>query len=123
MWHIDFLGPLTPTPKEYRHILAVIDGFTKVCWLFSTKSVTAKEVIDKLAVMETTFGNPEKVVSDRGSAFTSKVFGNYCSEREIRHILITTGVPRANGQVERLNTIIINILAKLSMNVPDQWYR
>lgn len=123
MWHIDFLGPLTPTPKGYRHILAVIDGFTKFCWLFPTKSVTAKEVIDKLAVMEATFGNPEKLVSDRGTAFTSKDFGNYCSEREIRHILITTGVPRANGQVERLNAIIINVLAKLSMNEPDQWYR
>lgn len=90
MWHIDFLGPLTPTPKGYRHILAVIDGFTKFCWLFPTKSVTAKEVIDKLEVMETTFGNPEKLVSDRGTAFTSKDFVNYCAGREIRHILITT---------------------------------
>lgn len=122
-WHIDFLGPLASTPKGYRHILAVIDGFTKFCWLFPTKSVTAQEVIDKLTVMEATFGNPEKVVSDRGTAFTSKDFGDYCSEREIRHILITTGVPRANGQVERLNTIIINVLTKLSLNKPDQWYR
>lgn len=123
MWYIDFLGPLTAIPKRYRHILAVIDGFAKFCWLFSTKSVTAKEDIDKLAVIEATFGNPGKLVSDRGTAFTSNVFGNYCSEREIRHILITTGVPRANGQVERLNTVIINVLAKLSMNEPDQWYR
>uniref|UniRef100_A0A2S2Q099 Uncharacterized protein n=1 Tax=Sipha flava TaxID=143950 RepID=A0A2S2Q099_9HEMI len=34
MWHIDFLGPLTPTPKGYRHILSVIDGFTEFCWYF-----------------------------------------------------------------------------------------
>lgn len=123
MWHIDFLGPLAQTPKGYRHILAVIDGFTKFCWLFPTRSVTAKEVIDKLAVMEATFGNPETLVSDRGTAFTSKDFSNYCSERKIRHILITTGVPRANGQVERLNIIIINVLTKLSMTEPDQRYR
>jgi hypothetical protein len=43
MWHIDFLDPLTPTPKGYRHILAVIDGFTKFYWLFPTRSVTDKE--------------------------------------------------------------------------------
>jgi len=73
--------------------------------------------------MEATFGNPETLVSDRGTAFTSKYFGNYCSERKIRHILITTGVPRANGQVERLNTINIHVLAKLSMTEPEQWYR
>lgn len=106
---------MTPTPKRYRHILVVIDGFTEFCCLFSTKNVTVKEVIDKLAVMETTFGNPEKLLSDIGTAFTSKVFGNYCSEREICHILITTGVPRVNGQVEILNTVIINLLAKLSV--------
>lgn len=32
-------------------------------------------------------------------------------------------MPRANGQVERLNTVIINILAKMSLEKPDQWYR
>jgi len=37
--------------------------------------------------------------------------------------LITTGVPRTNGQVERLNTVIINVLAKMSLEKPDQWYR
>jgi transposase InsO family protein len=73
--------------------------------------------------MEATFGNPEKLVSDRRTAFTSKDFSNYCSEREIHHILITTGVPRANSQMEKLNTIIINVLSKLCMTKPDQWYR
>jgi len=31
-FHIDFLGPLKSTHKAYKHILAVIDGFTKI-WL------------------------------------------------------------------------------------------
>lgn len=102
MWHIDFPGPMTQIPKGYKHILAVIDGFTKFCWLFPTKTVSTKEVTDRLAILETTFTNPEKLVSDRGSAFTFEDFHDCCSIRNIRHILITTVVPKANGQVERL---------------------
>lgn len=110
MWRIDFLGPLTLTPKWYKHILAIINGFTKFYWLFPTKSVTTKGVSDQLAVLETTYGNPKKLVSDRGTTFTSEKFHNCCSVRNIHHILLTTGMPKANGQVERLNTIIINVL-------------
>lgn len=114
------MGPLTPTPKKYKHILAFIGGFTKFCWLFSTKSVIAKEVTDRLAILETIFGNPKKIVSDRGSAFTSEEFQDYCLVRNVHHILIKTG---ANGQVERLNTIIFNVLAKLGLNnAVVYWY-
>uniref|UniRef100_A0A0A1WPY8 RNA-directed DNA polymerase n=1 Tax=Zeugodacus cucurbitae TaxID=28588 RepID=A0A0A1WPY8_ZEUCU len=30
-FHIDFLGPLESTNKNYKHILAVVDSFTKFC--------------------------------------------------------------------------------------------
>lgn len=68
-WHIDFLGPMEATPKGYKYIFAVIDGFTKFCWLFPTKNTTTSEVIDRLATLELTFGNPERLVTDRGTAF------------------------------------------------------
>ena len=37
--------------------------------------------------------------------------------------MITTGLPRANGQVERLNRTIIPILTKLAINDPTKWYK
>jgi len=122
-WHLDFLGPMEATSKGYKHILAVIDGFSKFCWLFPTKSTAASEVVDRLSLLEVTFGNPERIVSDRGTAFTSHSFEQYCKDRNIRHILITTGMPRGNGQVERLNAIIINVLAKMCIDQPGKWYR
>lgn len=36
---------------------------------------------------------------------------------------ITTGVPRGNGQVERVHRIIISVLTKLSIDAPDRWYK
>jgi len=53
-------------------------------------------------------------VSDRGTAFTSLAFEKYCESHNIQHLLIATGVPRGNGQVERLHKIVVPVLAKLS---------
>lgn len=101
---MDHLGPLESNNKNYKHIFAVIDAFTKFVWLYPVKTTSTKEVIDKLTLQQTNFGNPKNIVSDRGTAFTSKDFQKFCEENNINHHLITTGLPRANGQVERLNS-------------------
>lgn len=46
--HLDHLGPLATTSKKYKHILVVIDAFSKFTWLFPTKSTDAAEVINRL---------------------------------------------------------------------------
>lgn len=122
-YHVDFLGPLESTNKNYNHIFAVIDSFTKFCWLYPTKSTTARDAISKLEQQSVTFGNPVQIVSDRGSAFTSAEFQQYCEGEGIQHAKITTGLPRANGQIERMNSIIVPVLAKLSIEDPTKWYK
>jgi len=69
------------------------------------------------------FGNPAIIISDRGIAFSLLEFSNYCKQEEIKHSMITTGLPRANGQVERINRTIIPILTKLSLDDPTKWYK
>lgn len=122
-YHVDHLGPLESTAKQYKHIFVVVDAFTKFCWLYPTKSTTTKEVIDRLRLQSMTFGNPAQIVSDRGTAFSSEDFKDYCQAENIKHHLITTGLPRANGQVERLNSVIIAVLSKLSVSNPTEWYK
>lgn len=111
-WHIDFLGPMEAMPMGYKYIIDVINEFSKFCWFFTTKNTTASEVVDWLAMLEVTFGNPGRIISDRGTAFTSHSFEEYSKDRNIQHILITSGVHRGNGHVERLNSIILIVLAK-----------
>ena len=36
---------------------------------------------------------------------------------------VTTGLPRANEQVERLNRTTISVLTRLSLEYPSIWYR
>lgn len=57
----------------------------------------------KLDLQKHTFGNPFQIITDRGTAFTSLEFKQYCEEEGIKHSTITTGLPRANGQIERIN--------------------
>lgn len=102
-YHIDHVGPLELTNKRYNHILVVEDGFSKYVWLYPTRSTGVDEVIECLKKQAVNFGNPYRIVSDRGSAFTSNSFKEYCENENIQHLLIATGVPRGNGQVERMH--------------------
>lgn len=69
------------------------------------------------------FGSPVRIVSDRGAAFTSNDFKEFCERSKVQHSLTTTGVARGNGQVERINGIIVPALAKMSVGDPLKWYR
>lgn len=121
-YHIDHLSPLMLKRKQYQHILVVIDLFSKFTWLYTCRSISS-EVITKLKKQADIFGNPRIIISDRGTGFTSHKFEQYCKEEEIHHILTTTGVPRSNGQVERVNRTIIPLLTKLSAPNSSEWYK
>lgn len=69
--HIDHIGPMTKTKKMYNYLLTIVDAFTKFVRIFPTKSTTSKEAIDKLNIHQQHFGNPSRIISDRGTAFTS----------------------------------------------------
>nr|XP_046491899.1 uncharacterized protein LOC124223711 [Neodiprion pinetum] len=139
-YHIDHVGPMTVTKKRYVHIFVVVDAFTKFTWLYPTKSTDTVEVLDRLTKQAAVFGNPKRIISDRGTAFTSNAFRDYSSltkstfiylihaiyltiEEGVEHSLITTGVPRGNGQVERVNRTLIPLLTKLTAPNPDDWYK
>lgn len=105
------------------YIFVIVDAFTKFVWLYPTKSTETAEVLDRLKKQSAIFGNPRRIISDRGTAFTSHAFKDYCKEEGIHHILITIGIPRGNGQVERINRTLIPVLTKLSAPKPEEWHR
>lgn len=86
-----------------------------------SRSTSTMEVLDKLQKQAIIFGNPRRIISDRGTSFTSQEFKSYCKEENIQQVLITTGVPRSNGQVERVNHTLIPLLSKLSAPNPGDW--
>ncbi|GFS81657.1 transposon Tf2-9 polyprotein [Trichonephila clavipes] len=96
------LRPLPSTNKNYNHILSIIDAFTKFLWLYPVKSTSSRDALEKLKQQDITFGN-HRIITDKGTVFTSKEFREYCENENIQHLSIT-GIPRRNGQIERIHS-------------------
>ena len=57
-----------------------------------------------------TYGVLKQIIADRGSAFTSNQFTQYCLEKGIKSVLTAISTPRAAGQVGRILDRFIVIL-------------
>ena len=66
--YMDHFGLLS---KGSKHILVVIDVFTRFIWFFLIKSIVTKEVLKHLSSLFKILENPERVVPNRESAFIS----------------------------------------------------
>lgn len=108
--HIDHLGPFVKSKRGNTHILAVVDAFTKFVFIKAVRNTNAQNVIRGLQDIFDIFRAPDRLVSDRGSCFTSHAFRRFCLDRGIKHVLNAVASPRSNGQVERYNRTILNSL-------------
>lgn len=120
--HIDHLGPLEKTGQNFKHIFLIVDGFSKFIRLYPCKSTTSEEVLKHLDDYFRAYSRPKRIVSDRGSCFTSSKFTTTLKEADIQHVLIAVGTPRANGQAERINRLIVPMIAKATTDV-NKWNR
>lgn len=114
--HIDHLGPMETTKKKNRHILIVVDAFTKYLRLYAVKTTSSKDSIKCLQSYFSSFSRPLRIVSDRGTSFTSEEFSSFLRDHNINQCKIATASPQSNGQAERINRVIIPILSKICSN-------
>lgn len=70
--HIDHFGPLPSIQSVRKYVLVVVDGFTKHVKIYAVKSVSSKEVCMSLQNYFDNFSRPVRIVTDRGTCFTSK---------------------------------------------------
>ena len=121
MVSIDFLH-LDPCKGKYEYVLMVTDHYTRFCQMYATKSKSSKAAADKLFnefILQ--FGYPEKIHHDKGPEFNSKLFAELHRLTGIRASNTTPYHPAGDGQVERLNRTLINMLKSLSGNAKKDW--
>lgn len=109
--HLDHLGPFVRSKEGNTHILTVVDAFTKYVFVRPVKDLKTKSTVKILEKIFYDFGVPARIVSDRGTSFTSTTFKSFCDSHGIKHILNAVACPRANGQAERYNQTILNSLS------------
>lgn len=119
--HVDHYGPLNQTFGRFRHILVVVDAFSKFLNLYPVRTVAAKESCLRLTQYFLHYSKPIKIISDRGSCFRSDVFKEFCERYDIKHIKTAVGMPSANGQVERYNRGLTVMLSKLMHEHSKNW--
>ncbi|KRT84965.1 hypothetical protein AMK59_1319 [Oryctes borbonicus] len=104
------MGPLVATKKGYKYVFAIIDNLTKFVQLEAVKNTKAEGTVTGMERFIERFGAPGRIISDRGTSFTSRSFENMCSRHGIRHTLNSSRHPQANGLVERLNATLVPMM-------------
>ena len=112
--HVDHVGPFIKSKKQNCFFIGIIDSFTKYVILRAVRTANTIGVVKTLNEISQFFGMPARLISDRGSAFTSKQFATYCHDNDITHIQTAVRTPRANGQIARVFRSLNKSLACLT---------
>jgi transposase InsO family protein len=111
-WGLDMIGPFKKAQGGYTHVLVAIDKFTKWIEYKPIASLTLTKAVEFIQDIIFMFGIPNSIMSDLGSNFTSSEFFDFCEQRSIQIKYTSVAHPRANGQVERANGMILEALRK-----------
>ena len=106
----------------FQYALVVTDNFTKFSKIYATRSKTARAVADKVFntyLMD--FGFPERIHSDQGGEFTSDLFQELKYLAGISTSRTTPYHPEGNGQTERLNRTLCNMLKAMPAAAKKDW--
>ena len=118
---IDFIVDLPITKRNNIHILTIVDGFSKFVRLYALKDRTATTAAKFIYDYCMTFGIPKILYSDKDPAYRSDLFSQLMKLLGVRKLSTTGYNPRANGQCEKSNGIVKNMLLKYVNSFGKQW--
>jgi hypothetical protein len=110
MWGLDVVGPFRTASGGYKHILIVVDKFTKWIEVRPATKVTSEEAVKFIRDIKHRFGVPNRIITDIGATFTGSVFWYFCQDNLIDVYYSSVAHPRCNGQVERANGMVLQAL-------------
>jgi hypothetical protein len=120
---MDFITGLPTLTKQNDTIMVVVDKLSKSAHFIPVKS-TCKVIDIARIFMKEIFrvhGMPKEIVSDRDTEFTSNFWKSLMAGLETKLLFNTTYHPQTNGQTERVNQILEDLLRMHVIHQPRKW--
>jgi transposase InsO family protein len=118
---MDFIIGLTRTQHGYDSIWVIVDRLTKVAHFLLVKSTyngarLVELYIERIVCLH---GVSKKIVSDRGTQFTSQFWHKV--HRSLGTKLNFSSDPQTDGQTERTNKILEDMLRAYALQYGTSW--
>ena len=121
MISIDYLH-LDKCKGGFEYVLVVLDHFTRFTQAYATRNKSSKAAADKLFnqfILQ--FGFPKRIHHDKGREFNNKLFYHLHRLAGIKASNTTPYHPMGDGQVERMNRTLGNMLKAIPENEKNNW--
>jgi transposase InsO family protein len=117
-FHYSFRGHL----RQHDSIMVVVDRLTKVAHFIPVKSTYSASEVAQVFIREIVrlHGVPKKIVSDRDAKFTSKFWKELFAGLGTELAFSTTYHPQTDGQTERVNRILEDMLRMYVMHQQEE---
>ena len=124
--HVDFtsIKEMVPLKEEpiIHNVLVLQDHFSKYIVAYVVKDQTARTTTKTLRIgYFRLFGAPVYLVSDQGKAFMGHVITHLCELYGVQKLRTSPYHAQTNGQVERMNQMIIRMIGKLEEDKKACW--
>jgi transposase InsO family protein len=120
---MDFITGLPTSTKKNDAIMVVVDKLRKSAHFIPVKS-TCKAIDIAQVFMKEIFRLhkiPKEIMSDRDTKFTSNFWKSLMVGLETKLLFSTAYHPQTNGQTERVNQILEDMLRMNVMHQPKKW--
>jgi hypothetical protein len=119
---MDIVGPVTESSSGNKYILVLSDYASRYVMTIPMKNQKAYTIAEHLVKkVYTKFGPPQRVLTDRGTNFLSKLISSICLLFKIEQIKTTSYHPQTDGLVERFNRTLCDMLACYVNEKPESW--
>ncbi|TYK26028.1 pol protein [Cucumis melo var. makuwa] len=120
---MDFITELPRTLRGFIVIWVVVDRLTKSAHFVPGKSTYTASKWAQLYMYEIVklHGVPVSIVSDRDARFTFKFWKGLQTDMGTRLNFSTTFHPQTDGQTERLNQVLEDMLRACALKFPGSW--
>ncbi|KAL0551923.1 hypothetical protein IC582_011016 [Cucumis melo] len=120
---MDFITGLPRTLRGFTVIWVVVDRLTKSAHFVPGKSTYTANKWAQLYMSEIVrlHGVPVSIVSDRDARFTSKFWKGLQTAMGTRLDFSTAFHPQTDGQTERLNQVLEDMLRACALEFPGSW--